>query len=1625
MSDWGLDSEMVDCMSCGTVSSLDEVSDRGGRCPVCGQYNHDLDAGRHHAAARKLHTAADSTLPPAFGEDTNVVHRMVGWDLPYVMRQRGHTPESIAQDLKRDPEGTAHSIFGSIEDNYGGIGHHFTRNPAMADYIADVKGDNHDFHVVFSGTHDPEDVNTNNDDLTGGEWPEEEETTLLPGSSVNIHQMKIRPSHSPDWTTVPMNRDSYASWDRNHTASRRLHTAADEDYRDSHQAPGPEDGAPMHDVTQGIYPASFYDEPFRYWGTDESTGDRDSWGTIHKVRGNPDARVKVHRALPLDVAKRERGIGLAAPLNTGDWVTPSYNYAHEHGMSRLEGNTPWTVVTSTVPASQLHTDGNSLAEWGYNGPPTQGYEGANAAGKRKYRQQQVRKQQINAETTKDFHHCGFCGSPSGEPCERGCWGKKKYPGERDVRGDLPGQPGVSGGGEIDYDPGALRDIRLSHRSADGIRYAQVVEADVADDLARMRLAAVNQDLVDKLHNEFHQWAVDYAGPSEDLYGDQHNRGPIGEWKNVESFLHDRYPAAHKNHDYGQEEAAWALDGHEPMPYQLENQGKEYGSDLTPYATGPEAVAQHGYDPAEIAASMVLLHNQSHPLRGNLAQEDQDRLTDIFQKRQKMQRDYDQRTKTAMPWYHRTDDELNPGDHLLPYNQVHPDHQEVGDESWNPNKAYVYYGEEDDSSDHAPYAGYGQHIYEIEPHDDPQRDYGDGNHSSHMTDGGTVIKRLPDEDPYSFGEEPQWADPIAHKYASRTAMPWSQYEQARNARLAMPAMTRLHRGIGFGKGDLPADLERRVDSVLSGGHDPALSEILQRHLDRDGLGKGQYWALDPVAADLFGRQVRFRDQSDVQVMLSGDWDETGHVQGDDVDPRYRKLRPGSSPVNVNSVKVRRTPSGSWMNPSDEGWVDLHHASHTAARLAMPAPLPQGTYFRYHPELVWSPGVTAHAPGGKQVGSLEWYDDDHVMVDLGTRRPGEIDRIQVPEDHRGQSIATSMFDFAKQHEPRLHHSDILTEDGRGWSAYEQSRHDHARLASSEWPDPSRETIPADPQYVYHGTHDYNAQDIADFGHLDVHDPDYGTDQDTWPDGSVEPRSYWTHDPQVARNFYPEGGRPTLLRSPRSSGDFRQERHSGDLYSTSPISADHLEVYSGPGQWTPLTQHREQRTAGKNGPHAQRSPETMTERQKVRYYDTLQSIPELNTPRENHHLAQMGDWAQGYFGNMQNDAQDEIQRHNEYMATGTHPDGSPTLLDYENAHHPSLTGSWASEVMRDHGASSKLGQLASDYHNALSRVAEHGPFHVDPNLHRAVSAHEALTDARNKLRVELQHKGHFSVPAVDDLSHLDDPNEADVVGCVNPRHHVGTGGRNDAARNAYKINCQRCTLAAELRHRGLNVEAQRNFRYLNSFGEIDQQISDKQFNDHDIASWFRNADGSIPRWNDVEDEEDPEWEPEDLSDLTDKQREQYMRGGGDQPTRLSSRTGPHHWDHMTNQIAKWGPGARGMVTISQPALSGGITRHVFNAIVGKDGKVHYVDHQTGEHDVSHFRNSIAYEHQPHTQRRREDLEWDDLGSPHIATNGINTYYSSLRYLRTDDKGLATEVSQHVVDRGTADPKPIRAPE
>lgn len=158
-------------------------------------------------------------------EVPGAIHRTIGWSLPYVWRD-GETAAGLAKRLTVDPRAAANDILGSIEDNYQGLGHHWTRNSDVAHRIADVYNDrdhpeHHQFQVIFSGTHSPEDVDTQDAaDSMGGDWPDEEETLLRPGSAVNVHRVKIRPAGSTNWTTVPMDRDAFTSWGR--TSSRHL-----------------------------------------------------------------------------------------------------------------------------------------------------------------------------------------------------------------------------------------------------------------------------------------------------------------------------------------------------------------------------------------------------------------------------------------------------------------------------------------------------------------------------------------------------------------------------------------------------------------------------------------------------------------------------------------------------------------------------------------------------------------------------------------------------------------------------------------------------------------------------------------------------------------------------------------------------------------------------------------------------------------------------------------------------------------------------------------------------------------------------------------------------------------------------------------------------------------------------------------------------------------------------------------------------------------------------------------------------------------------------------------------------------------------------------------------------------
>ena len=124
-----------------------------------------------------------------------------------------------------------------------------------------------------------------------------------------------------------------------------------------------------------------------------------------------------------------------------------------------------------------------------------------------------------------------------------------------------------------------------------------------------------------------------------------------------------------------------------------------------------------------------------------------------------------------------------------------------------------------------------------------------------------------------------------------------------------------------------------------------------------------------------------------------------------------------------------------------------------------------------------------------------------------------------------------------------------------------------------------IPSDEGYVYHATNHDRARDIAESG-LDVHKPSYGTDQEAWPDGSTDKRSYFTKQADHAWQFSPEEGKPALLRMKQDSTIHSRES-TGDFYSKKKILANKIEVLGDDKQWHPISELSESKAAPKTEP------------------------------------------------------------------------------------------------------------------------------------------------------------------------------------------------------------------------------------------------------------------------------------------------------------------------------------------------------------------------------------------------------------------------------------------------------------
>jgi len=123
------------------------------------------------------------------------------------------------------------------------------------------------------------------------------------------------------------------------------------------------DGAPAHDLHEG-YSEDIYTHP-QYWASSwPSRPDAEGLAQLRRVRGKPDDLVTIYRGVPEGTERR---------FHTGEWVSLSRTYAHNHAYNEGEADEraghPWVVHKAQVPARHVRDAGTAqYTEQGYWGP---------------------------------------------------------------------------------------------------------------------------------------------------------------------------------------------------------------------------------------------------------------------------------------------------------------------------------------------------------------------------------------------------------------------------------------------------------------------------------------------------------------------------------------------------------------------------------------------------------------------------------------------------------------------------------------------------------------------------------------------------------------------------------------------------------------------------------------------------------------------------------------------------------------------------------------------------------------------------------------------------------------------------------------------------------------------------------------------------------------------------------------------------------------------------------------------------------------------------------------------------------------------------------------------------------
>lgn len=138
----------------------------------------------------------------------------------------------------------------------------------------------------------------------------------------------------------------------------------DESYKMWHKAPTNNGFNKSIDDLTDLYPDDLYSSNgARYYGMGEPR-DYEAINKLRKVKGKPDAKVWVYRAVPKDVKESE--------IRNGDWITLTRDYAMEHGKSNIDG--PFRIISQLVNAKHVFTDANSIQEYGYDDGKNYAYQ---------------------------------------------------------------------------------------------------------------------------------------------------------------------------------------------------------------------------------------------------------------------------------------------------------------------------------------------------------------------------------------------------------------------------------------------------------------------------------------------------------------------------------------------------------------------------------------------------------------------------------------------------------------------------------------------------------------------------------------------------------------------------------------------------------------------------------------------------------------------------------------------------------------------------------------------------------------------------------------------------------------------------------------------------------------------------------------------------------------------------------------------------------------------------------------------------------------------------------------------------------------------------------------------------